>query len=39
MTISLGGAAAGPQNGGLTSVGGRPVQAEKPPEPREAASR
>lgn len=32
MTISLGGAADGPSNGGLTSAGGRPVQAVTPPE-------
>lgn len=33
MTISLGGGAPGPQNGGMTSAGGRAVQAEAPPEP------
>jgi protein TonB len=33
MTISLGGSGAtGPQNGGLTSIGGRPVQVQTPPE-------
>ena len=32
MTIMLGGAAAGPANGGLTSAAGRPVQAVTPPE-------
>jgi TonB family protein len=33
MTISLGGSgASGPQNGGLTSIGGRPVQVQTPPE-------
>ena len=31
MTISLGGGE-GPQNGGVTSMGGRPVQVETPPE-------
>jgi protein TonB len=40
MTISLGGGGAGPQNGGMTSIGARAVQTEAPPEPpqkREAA--
>jgi protein TonB len=32
MTISLGGAP-GPKTGGLTQIGGRPVQAPPPPEP------
>jgi TonB family protein len=33
MTISLGGSdGSGPQNGGLTSIGGRPVQVQTPPE-------
>jgi periplasmic protein TonB len=32
MTISLGGAV-GPKTGGLTQIGGRPVQAPPPPEP------
>ena len=32
MTISLGGGAGGPENGGMTSIGGRPVQAVIPPE-------
>jgi TonB family protein len=33
MTISLGGNdGSGPQNGGLTSIGGRPVQVQTPPE-------
>jgi TonB family protein len=32
MTISLGGGVPGPQNGGLTTIGGRPVQAETPPD-------
>src|ERR1700681_112554 len=36
MTITLGGGG-GPQSGGLTPVGGRPVQAQTPPDaPREA---
>ncbi|MFN8057564.1 MAG: TonB family protein [Vicinamibacterales bacterium] len=33
MTISLGGAP-GPQAGGMTSLGGRPVQKETPPPPK-----
>ena len=32
MTITLGGAGTGPQNGGMTSIGGRPVQTATPPE-------
>ena len=32
MTITLGGSGAGPQNGGMTAIGGRPVQAPIPPE-------
>jgi TonB family protein len=32
MTISLGGGVGGPESGGLTSIGGRPVQAETPPD-------
>lgn len=37
MTITLGGGGDGPQNGGFTAMGGRPVQAETPPDaPREA---
>jgi TonB family protein len=37
MTISLGGGGEGPQSGGLTTSGGRPVQVETPPNaPREA---
>jgi TonB family protein len=32
MMISLGGSAAGPASGGMTSLGGRPVQEETPPE-------
>jgi periplasmic protein TonB len=33
MTISLAGGNGGPNNGGMTSIGGRAVQAEPPPEP------
>jgi protein TonB len=33
MTISLAGGNGGPDNGGMTSIGGRPVQQETPPEP------
>src|SRR5438067_13337492 len=37
MTISLGGGGEGPLNGGMTAIGGRPVQVETPPDaPREA---
>ena len=37
MTITLGGGGDGPQNGGLTAMGGRPVQAQTPPgAPKEA---
>jgi TonB family protein len=36
MTISLGGAGTGPQAGGLTSIGARPVQTTAPAEKREA---
>jgi TonB family protein len=37
MTISLGGGTPGPENGGMTTIGGRPVQAVKPPDaPKEA---
>jgi TonB family protein len=32
MTISLGGGGTGPENGGMTTMGGRPVQTEAPPE-------
>lgn len=32
MTISLGGGGEGPENGGMTTMGGRPVQAVAPPE-------
>jgi TonB family protein len=34
MTITLGGGTPGPQNGGLTNIGGRPVQAETPETPK-----
>jgi TonB family protein len=39
MTITLGGGAPGPVNGGMTMTGGRPVQTTEPPESarREAA--
>jgi TonB family protein len=37
MTITLGGGGDGPQSGGLTPMGGRPVQAQTPPNaPKEA---
>jgi periplasmic protein TonB len=32
MTIVLGGGTAGPSNGGVTPIGGRPVQEAKPPD-------
>ena len=32
MTITLGGAGSGPLNGGMTAIGGRPVQVQTPPE-------
>jgi TonB family protein len=32
MTITLGGAGAGPENGGMTPMGGRPIQEVKPPD-------
>jgi TonB family protein len=32
MTISLSGGGDGPRNGGMTAVGGRPVQVQRPPE-------
>jgi len=32
MTISLGGGGVGPENGGMTTMGGRPVQTAVPPE-------
>jgi TonB family protein len=38
MTVSLGGGE-GPRNGGLTSIGGRPVQAVTPPEAKREAVR
>src|SRR5437667_12388308 len=39
MTITLGGGS-GPQSGGMTSIGGRPIQTETPPdEPLREASR
>ena len=37
MTISLGGGGDGPANGGMTAIGGRPVQAQTPPENRRSA--
>jgi periplasmic protein TonB len=36
MTITLGGAGAGPKSGGLTAIGGRPVQTTEPAKTREA---
>ena len=36
MTISLGGAGEGPRSGGLTAIGGRPVQTTEPAPVREA---
>jgi TonB family protein len=42
MTISLGGAGTGPDNGGMTAMGGRPIQAVRPPDEapkREAVQR
>ena len=36
MTISLGGAGDGPRSGGLTAIGGRPVQTTEPAPVREA---
>src|SRR6185436_12583801 len=32
MTISIAGGGAGPVNGGMTSIGGRPIQQQTPPE-------
>jgi TonB family protein len=32
MTISLGGGGVGPENGGMTTMGGRPIQTATPPE-------
>lgn len=34
MTITLGGGSGGPANGGMTSIGGRAVQTETPPDPK-----
>ena len=34
MTISLGSGTPGPQNGGMTAMGGRAVQEEIPPTPK-----
>jgi TonB family protein len=31
LTITLGGSGAGPRNGGLTAIGGRPIQQQAPP--------
>lgn len=39
MTISLGGEGEGPRNGGFTTMGGRPVQAQTPPAARPEAVR
>jgi TonB family protein len=39
MTISLGGGSEGPRNGGLTPIGGAPVQAVAPPETKREAAR
>lgn len=39
MTITLGGGGEGPRNGGLTAIGGRPVQEVTPPEARREAVR
>lgn len=39
MTITLGGGGEGPRNGGVTPMGGRPVQAVTPPEPKREAIR
>jgi periplasmic protein TonB len=42
MTISLGGGGTGPDNGGMTTMGGRPIQAVRPPDEtpkREAVQR
>jgi TonB family protein len=32
MTISIGGAGEGPRSGGLTAIGGQPVQVQRPPD-------
>ena len=39
MTISLGGGGEGPRNGGITPIGGRPVQAVTPPDAKRDAVR
>ena len=39
MTISLSGGGDGPQAGGMSSIGGRPVQAETPPDAKREAVR
>lgn len=41
MSITLGGSGAGPENGGMTAQGGRPIQEVKPPDepPRREAVR
>lgn len=39
MTISLGGGTPGPENGGLTNIGGRAVQDLKPPDAKREAVR
>src|SRR6266576_4222485 len=39
MTITLEGGGEGPRNGGLTAIGGRPVQAVTPPDAKREAIR
>jgi TonB family protein len=39
MTITLGGGGEGPRNGGMTAMGGRPVQAIAPPDAKREAVR
>ncbi len=39
MTITLGGGTPGPSSGGMTNIGGRPVQTTAPPEARREAAR
>jgi outer membrane biosynthesis protein TonB len=39
MTISLGGGVPGPQNGGMTTIGGKAVQEAPPPEAKREAPR
>src|SRR5207249_11642057 len=39
MTISLGGAGEGPRNGGISQIGGRPVQEVTPPGAKREAVR